>query len=259
MNGHAETALLEIEGLGKRFGGLVALTDLSFFVRAGAIHGVIGPNGAGKTTLFNLITSMFAPSTGRVSFDGSVITGLNPHLIARRGLARTFQNVRLFREQSVLENVVLGTYCHTRAGVLGGILRLPSATAEQSRARNEAMERLDFVGLAKFGSRAVGELPFGQQRLLELVRALALRPKLLLLDEPAAGLNDAETENLAHLIRSLPTLGVTVLLIEHNMSLMMSVADSIVFLNYGLKLAEGTPAQVSANEQVISAYLGEDA
>jgi len=240
------------------FAGLVALSNVSFRVPAGRIHGLIGPNGAGKTTLFNVITAIIPPSSGSVLFETRDITGASPHRVARLGIARTFQNVRLFRNQTVLENVMVGTFRHTGAGMMSGLLRLPRAVAEQRRTETEAVECLDFVGLSDLIDRDAEALPFGQQRLLELARALALRPKLLLLDEPAAGLNHRETEKVGELIRSLPARGITVLLVEHNMALMMSVADAIVVLNYGVKIAEGTADEIAANGEVIRAYLGDE-
>ena len=253
-----ETPTLEIRGVTKAFAGLVAVSNVSFSVAPGHVHGVIGPNGAGKTTLFNVITSVFPPTQGSIWFEGAEITNRPAHEVARLGIARTFQNVRLFGDQSVLENVMIGTYRHTKAGLTGGILRLPQAMAERRRVRDEAMECLDFVGMADLAERQAESMTFGRQRLLEFARALALRPKLVLLDEPAAGLNDAETERLAQLIRSLPKRGITVLLVEHNMDLMMSVADRIVVLNYGNRIAEGTPEEITADDVVIKAYLGED-
>ncbi|MCW5770041.1 MAG: ABC transporter ATP-binding protein [Rhodospirillaceae bacterium] len=251
--------VLEVTRVGKSFAGLVALNDISFAVGGGSIQGVIGPNGAGKTTLFNVVTSVFPPTAGEVRFEGTRISGLPAYRVARMGVARTFQNVRLFGDQTVLENVVIGAYRHTRAGLVTGTLRLPSVVAEEARVRREAMECLHFVGLAADAQRKAEIMPFGQQRLLEFARALALRPKLLLLDEPAAGLNDNETEQLAQLILQLPARGITVLLVEHNMDLMMSVADRIVVLNYGTKIAEGTPDEIQDNRDVMRAYLGVEA
>jgi ABC-type branched-subunit amino acid transport system ATPase component len=250
--------MLEVSRVHKKFEGLVALNDVSFTVETGHVHGLIGPNGAGKTTLFNIITAVIPPSRGTVLLDGISVTGLPPHLIAHLGVARTFQNVRLFGDQSVIENVAVGTYRHTRAGLCAGLLQTSRASAEQRRVRDEAVECLTFVGLADLATRQAEALPFGQQRLLELARALALRPRLLLLDEPAAGLNEVETQQLADLIRTLPERGITVLLVEHNMDLMMSVADQIVVLNHGTKIAQGTPREIMADAEVISAYLGED-
>ena len=249
-------SMLEIRAVTKAFGGLVALKDISFAVDAETIHGVIGPNGAGKTTLFNVIASLFPPTGGKVLFEGRAITGFPAYRVARLGIARTFQNVRLFGDQTVLDNVIVGTYRHTRTGLLGGVFRLPGALAEERRVRSEAMESLEFVGLAQHAGLRADVLPFGHQRLLEFARALAMRPKLLLLDEPAAGLNDNETETLARLIRQLPTRGITVLLVEHNMELMMTVADRIVVLNYGVKIAEGDPRKIQNDADVITAYLG---
>jgi len=251
--------ILEALNVGKSFAGLVALSNISFAVDIRTVHGVVGPNGAGKTTLFNIITSVFPPSSGEVRFEGTRISGLPAYRVARLGVARTFQNVRLFGDQTVLENVVIGAYRNTRAGLMAGALRFPSAVAEELQVRSEAIECLRFVGLAADAQRKAEILPFGQQRLLEFARALALRPKLLLLDEPAAGLNDNETEQLAQLISQLPARGITVLLVEHNMGLMMSVADRIVVLNYGSKIAEGDPDEIQDNREVVKAYLGEPA
>jgi branched-chain amino acid transport system ATP-binding protein len=250
-----ERPILEVRNATKAFLGLVALSDVSFAVRDD-IYGVIGPNGAGKTTLFNAITRVLNLTRGDVLFDGRVITHLPAFRIARLGIARTFQNVRLFVHQSVIENVVIGTYRNTGAGFLSGLFAAGSARAEHEAARREAMGCLDFVGLAAQADQPAGTLPFGRQRLLELARALALRPRLLLLDEPAAGLNDRETEELAGLIRRLPAQGMTVVLVEHNMDLMMSVAERILVLNCGQVLTEGKPGDIRTERAVIDAYLG---
>ena len=253
----SDRPILEVRNATKAFLGLVALSHVSFAVRDN-IYGVIGPNGAGKTTLFNLITRVLDPTEGEIFFDGAPITRLPAHKIARLGIGRTFQNVRLFAHQSVIENVVIGTYRNTKAGFLRGLFATHFARAEQKRARLEAMRCLDFVGLGEQADQPAGTLPFGRRRLLELARALAMRPRLLLLDEPAAGLNDRETEELAGLIRRLPGQGITIVLVEHNMDLMMSVAERILVLNYGRVLAEGTPDEIRAERAVIDAYLGED-
>jgi branched-chain amino acid transport system ATP-binding protein len=250
-------SILSIRQVHKAFGGLVALCDVSFEVPLGGVYGVIGPNGAGKTTLFNVVTGAYRPTHGSVLFEAREITGVPVHVVATLGIARTFQTVRLFLDQTVLENVAIGTYRNTAAGMLAGIVRTRKAVQEQREATAEARECLHFVGLGDFGDRPAAALPFGQQRLLELARALASRPKLLLLDEPAAGLNDHETETLGSLIKSLPGRGITVLLVEHNMDLMMSVADRIAVLNYGSKIMEGDPDEVQTDRSVVEAYLGE--
>jgi ABC-type branched-subunit amino acid transport system ATPase component len=251
----SDRPILEVRNATKAFLGLVALSHVSFAVRDN-IYGVIGPNGAGKTTLFNLITRVLDPTGGEILFDGTPITSLPAHAIARLGIGRTFQNVRLFAHQSVIENVVIGTYRNTKAGFLRGLFATGYARAERETARREAMRCLDFVGLTAQADQPAGTLPFGRQRLLELARALAMVPRLLLLDEPAAGLNDRETEELAGLIQRLPEQGITVVLVEHNMDLMMSVAERILVLNYGQVLAEGKPDEIRAERAVIDAYLG---
>jgi branched-chain amino acid transport system ATP-binding protein len=255
MTEDRDRPLLEVRNATKAFLGLVALSQVSFCVRDN-IYGVIGPNGAGKTTLFNVITRVLDPTEGEIIFAGMPITDLPAHAIARLGIARTFQNVRLFAHQSVIENVVIGTYRNTRAGFLRALFATRSARSEQDLARHEALSCLDFVGLTAQADQPAGILPFGRQRLLELARALAMRPRLLLLDEPAAGLNDRETEDLAGLIQRLPERGITVLLVEHNMEFMMSVAERILVLNYGQVLAEGRPDEIRAERAVIDAYLG---
>jgi len=238
----------------KAFLGLVALSQVSFAVRD-TIYGVIGPNGAGKTTLFNLITRVLDPTDGDIFFDGAPITHLPAYAIARLGIARTFQNVRLFAHQSVIENVVIGRTATPRPASCADCAQRVTP-APRKTARRDAMQCLDFVGLAAQADQPAGTLPFGRRRLLELARALAMVPRLLLLDEPAAGLNDRETEELAGLIRRLPEQGITVVLVEHNMDLMMSVAERILVLNSGQVLAEGKPNEIRAERKVIDAYLG---
>jgi branched-chain amino acid transport system ATP-binding protein len=253
---HAEPPLLDIQGVSKAFGGVQALADITFALSPGSVTGLIGPNGAGKTTLFNLISGIFAPDNGRIRFDGTSIKKIKPHKLVEKGIARTFQNVELFESMTVLENVLVGQHTRTRCGMWGSILHLPGVMAEERKAREVAMELLDFVGLSDHAATQSGDLPFGWQRLLEIARALAARPKLLLLDEPAAGLNIVETLQLGDLISKIKSKGITVLLVEHDMSLTMEISDWIVVLDQGKKIAEGTPRTVQTDETVIAAYLG---
>ncbi len=240
--------VLEVRDIAVSFAGVRALAGVSFLIEGPGVFGLIGSNGAGKTTLLNVITAAIPPAAGAVFMRGENVGGVPSYRVARMGVARTFQNVRLFGDQTVLENVAIGTYRNTHAGLLAGMLALPRARAEQHRAREEALEALTFVGLESRANDAAELLPFGQQRLLELARALALRPWLLLLDEPAAGLNDAETERLADLIVSLPARGLTVLVVEHNMALMMRHVrpGQSSFSMQGEKIAEGTPSAIQA-------------
>ena len=257
-NPQSQSPMLRVVHLVKQFGGLRAVSDVSFDVVPGQIKAMIGPNGAGKTTIFNVITGVDVSTEGEIAFRGERITGLKPHQIAARGLSRTFQNVQLFDHMSVLENVMVGRHTRTVSGMLSAALRLPKTRAEERAIREAAMERLVFVGLDRHAEDLAANLPFGQQRTLEFARALATEPELLLLDEPAAGLNSHEAALLADLILKIREQGVTVLLVEHDMELVMDISDEVVVLNYGEKIAEGKPEEVQNDERVIAAYLGEE-
>ncbi len=249
-------ALLEIKNVDKTFGGIRALKDISFCLQQGSIAGLIGPNGAGKTTLFNLITGIFPADRGEISFNGRPVNGFQVYDLVGLGIARTFQNVELFESMTVLENIMVGLHTRTRCGMIASILRLPYIIKEEQRAAQKAFELLEFVGLGKHAHQKSSDLPFGWQRLLELARALAAEPELLLLDEPAAGLNMSETRELGELIRQIRDQGVSILLVEHDMNLTMSVSDKIVVLDQGEKIAEGPPRAVQSDEAVMAAYLG---
>jgi len=253
-----ESSLLEVNNLRKAFGGLLAVFDVSFAVEPGELLAIIGPNGAGKTTIFNLLSGVLKPTGGSIRLTGRLVNELEPHAITSLGLARTFQSIRLFGNMTVLENVMVGRHVKSRYGLLSAALRLPRARGEERAIREQAMVRLARVGLeAKAGEDALS-LPFGQQRLLEIARSLATEPRLLALDEPASGLNHMEKRELDRLIRSIRDDGVTVLLVEHDMQFVMDIVDRIIVLDYGQKIAEGTPAEIQANERVIAAYLGEE-
>ena len=250
-------ALLEINNLHRRFGGLVAVNDVSFAVRAGQIKAVIGPNGAGKTTLFNLIAGNLTPDRGTVRFNGRAVQGCKPYQIARLGLSRTYQNIKLFHGMTALENVMVGRHIRSRGGFLASLLSLPGTRAEERRIRDRAMELLDMLGMASQAHTEVGNLAFGQQRAVEFARALATEPALLLLDEPAAGLNIYETAEIGRRIATIRDQGITVLLVEHDMSLVMDISDEIVVLSFGEKIAEDLPAAIQGNREVIRVYLGD--
>jgi branched-chain amino acid transport system ATP-binding protein len=251
-------ALLELEALSRRFGGLKAVNNVSFAVAEGSIKSVIGPNGAGKTTLFNLISGVLPCDSGSVRRSGREITRLPPHRIAELGICRTFQTTKLFARMSVLENVMVGRHPRTRAGFLSGLLNLPWTWKEEREIRERSLELLADLGLQDAADEPAANLPFGRQRLLEIARALATEPSLLLLDEPAAGLNIYETREMADLVLKIRGWGITVLLVEHDMSLVMDISDEIVVLNYGSKVAEGKPAQIQRDPEVIRIYLGGD-
>ena len=256
--GGAQEPILALHGVHKRFGGLHAVNDVSFAVPPGSIKAVIGPNGAGKTTLFNLIAGNLPVSAGTISFQGQEIQGRKTHQIARMGMARTFQNIKLFHGMTALECVMVGRHTRSRAGFFSGLFSLPWTWREERAIRARSMELLDMLQIVDLADVEVSSLAFGQQRAVEMARALAAEPRLLLLDEPAAGLNIYETAEVARLIAMIRDMGVTVLLVEHDMSLVMDISDEIVVLSFGSKLAEDTPPNIQKNAEVIKIYLGED-
>lgn len=249
--------MLRIESITKIFGGLTALEDVSFSIAAGEITGIIGPNGAGKTTLFNIVSGIYDPTSGRVYYGGKDITGFPPEKLARLGMVRTFQGIELFGQMTVVENVMVGLHTNSQSGIIASALKLPAHLREERDIRERANSWLEFAGIAELAHVKAANLPFGKGRLLEIARAMAVEPKIILLDEPAAGLNSKETSDLAMLIKRIKDSGITVALVEHDMDLVMGICSRIIVLNLGHKLAEGTARQIQEDENVITAYLGE--
>lgn len=253
-------ALLEINSMTKTFGGLKAINEVTFSLEQGQIASIIGPNGAGKTTFFNTLTGIYKPDGGSIIFDGKSLVGLRPDQIAGRGIARTFQNIRLFPDMSVVENILVGMHPHLKQSPLGMLFRTKAFKREEADAENSAVELMDYVGLGEVGNELAKNLPYGAQRRLEIARALGAEPKLLLLDEPAAGMNPQETEDVTRLFRNIrDEKGITILLIEHDMRVVMNISEHICVMDYGEKIAEGTPDQIRKNTKVIEAYLGRGA
>ncbi len=249
--------LLKLQGVSVSFDGLKALENVDITLPEGMIKSLIGPNGAGKTTLFNVISGLAKPTEGRVLFQDVDITGKPPFQVSQRGIARTFQNIRLFAHMSVMANVMVGGHNHTKAGVSGAIFRTSGMRREEKELREKALSLLEFVGLAECAAEEAGSLPYGRQRLLELARGLAASPRLLLLDEPTAGMNLTESAMLTRMIGKIRDLGITIFLVEHHMKVVMGISDQVTILDHGVKIGEGTPEEIKKDEKVIRAYLGE--
>jgi branched-chain amino acid transport system ATP-binding protein len=250
--------ILKVEGLTKVFGGLTAVSNVSFSIPQGCIYGLIGPNGAGKTTVFNLITGIYQPTKGTIEIEGKSLVGLKPNQIAQAGVARTFQNLRLFKKLSVLENIMIARQYQSKYNLLTTVLHNRAYKEEEHRLKMESLELLDLIGLGEYAESKASNLPYGHQRRLEIARALALKPKVLLLDEPAAGMNPDESLSLMEFIREIKDkFGLTILLIEHHMEIVMGICEHIVVLNFGLEIANGSPETIQNNQEVITAYLGE--
>ena len=251
-------SFFRVENLTKRFGGLTAVDDVSFEVEKGEVFTIIGPNGAGKTTIFNLVSLIYPPTSGRITFEGADLTGLRPDRVAARGIGRTFQNIELFEHATVLQNLLIGRHAHAKTNFLSEMLFLPSVRAREVEHRRRAEEVIDLLDLQHYRDSMVAGLPYGVRKVVELARALCTQPKLLLLDEPSSGLNVEETDDMAFWIQDIKNeMGITVLMVEHDMSLVSRVSDRVLAVNYGKVLAQGTPAEVQAHPEVVAAYLGQ--